>query len=107
MTVLLEEYARELAGKLNIHRKVRDQGKRAWRSADRRTALGALVGRSGPQGISLKDAARMLGLTFRETHSLMCDLVEISAVDVEVGPQSEGDEYVLRISRMDKKGKNA
>jgi hypothetical protein len=32
----------------------------------------------------------------------MCDLVEISAVDVEVEPQSEGDAYVLRISRMDK-----
>jgi len=102
MDVLLEEYAEQLTRKLDIHRKVRGPAKVAWRRADRRTALGALVGKSSPQGIHLKDAARMLGLTLRHTHSLMCDLVEISAVDVEVEPQSEGDAYVLRTSRMDK-----
>jgi hypothetical protein len=107
----LRMLAEQLAERHRVRRTAAGQGQRMRRSADRRTAMLALVSAAGPAGVQLRDVAGMFRLRLRDVHPLMCDLVREAMIDVEVGPQSEGDHYILRLrepiySRMPKEVSN-
>jgi hypothetical protein len=107
----LRMLAEQLAERHRVRRKAAGPGRRLLRSADRRKAVMALVSAAGPAGVQLRDVAGMFRLRLRDVHPLMCDLVQAAMIDVEVGPQSEGDHYILRLrepiySRMPKEVSN-
>jgi len=92
----LRMLAERLAAEHRVRRKAAGPGQRLLRSADRRKALMALVSAAGPAGLQLRDVTSMFRLRLRDVHPLMCDLVQAAMIDVEVGPQSEGDHCILR-----------